>query len=600
MFKSRSDVDCEKTKVELQGKIDDLNTVQNDRNELERLENRLPELQSELDTQEASVESADVKVDTATNKDDKLQTEVENLEEATRIAKQLVTAMESLEKINKEKVVESSKVRGPGTTVLSIDELNAILESEAEKKKSNDAKLREIDQQMFAYEREVSALDTKIMQATHEVQQIKATVSKREDLEKRRIDLQAEMDEHEVTISTAMVSVRPLEDQITKLKADTTRATKELQRMSSIAEQGYQEMCRQADRYQEVITQLQRFDAAKNSQLVEINRQATIQLQSKVEKHSALLEELSTKLAKARESLSNQAIYKKDIEANLRLRKEKKEQQAVTERIDELTVKLNASKRDEMYDKHQHLVEELEQNQRSAQRLDGVLEEIRNSIRGTDNMLNAELYRDIDKRCINEKATMESLTAVEKELGEYYKLFDDAIMQYHRLKMKEINKVIAELWTSTYTGTDIDTIEINSESDGSVSAARRTYNYRVVMRKGTADLDMKGRCSAGQKVLASLVIRLALAETFCINCGIIALDEPTANLDKLNLKNFAESLNNIIDTRRRQKNFQMIIITHDKDFLQVIGQYQKIEKYLKVYRDERQKTKVVEADLWES
>lgn len=45
------------------------------------------------------------------------------------------------------------------------------------------------------------------------------------------------------------------------------------------------------------------------------------------------------------------------------------------------------------------------------------------------------------------------------------------------------------------------------------------------------ELDMRGRCSAGQKVLACLIIRLALAETFCLNCGILALDEPTTNLD---------------------------------------------------------------------
>ena len=32
-------------------------------------------------------------------------------------------------------------------------------------------------------------------------------------------------------------------------------------------------------------------------------------------------------------------------------------------------------------------------------------------------------------------------------------------------------------------------------------------------------------------MLASLVVRMALAETFCHNCGILALDEPTSNLD---------------------------------------------------------------------
>ncbi|CAN0486295.1 unnamed protein product, partial [Scytosiphon promiscuus] len=33
------------------------------------------------------------------------------------------------------------------------------------------------------------------------------------------------------------------------------------------------------------------------------------------------------------------------------------------------------------------------------------------------------------------------------------------------------------------------------------SRACRSYNYRVVMRKNDATLDMKGRCSAGQRVL---------------------------------------------------------------------------------------------------
>jgi DNA repair protein RAD50 len=35
-------------------------------------------------------------------------------------------------------------------------------------------------------------------------------------------------------------------------------------------------------------------------------------------------------------------------------------------------------------------------------------------------------------------------------------------------------------------------------------------------------MEMRGRCSAGQKVLASLIIRLALAETFSSSLGMIA------------------------------------------------------------------------------
>ena len=40
------------------------------------------------------------------------------------------------------------------------------------------------------------------------------------------------------------------------------------------------------------------------------------------------------------------------------------------------------------------------------------------------------------------------------------------------------------------------------------------------MVKQDAEMDMRGRCSAGQKVLASILIRLALAECFGTNCGV--------------------------------------------------------------------------------
>jgi len=127
-------------------------------------------------------------------------------------------------------------------------------------------------------------------------------------------------------------------------------------------------------------------------------------------------------------------------------------------------------------------------------------------------------------------------------------------------------QIIKELWTLTYRGEDINCIEIVSGQDTG-SRAARSYNYRVVMTKGTTKIDMRGRCSAGQRVLASIVIRLALAETFCINCGVLALDEPTTNLDHENKKGLAQSLSQIISNRSVQRNFQLVVITHDEDFV---------------------------------
>ena len=151
------------------------------------------------------------------------------------------------------------------------------------------------------------------------------------------------------------------------------------------------------------------------------------------------------------------------------------------------------------------------------------------------------------------------------------------------MKMGEINKIIRELWMNTYQCSDIDTIEIRSDIESTV--ANRSYNYHVVMIKGNTELDMRGRSSAGQRVLTSLIIRLALAEAFGLNCGILALDEPTTNLDKNNIESLADSLVNIIKSRRVQRNFQLVIITHDEEFVDLLGRSEYVDYYWKIRKD---------------
>lgn len=161
-------------------------------------------------------------------------------------------------------------------------------------------------------------------------------------------------------------------------------------------------------------------------------------------------------------------------------------------------------------------------------------------------------------------------------------------MKFHSLKMEEINRIIEELWKATYRGTDVDTILIRSDNE--TQKGNRSYNYRVCMVKQDAELDMRGRCSAGQKVLASIIIRLALAECFGVNCGLIALDEPTTNLDIDNIRSLAQSLADIIEARKSQANFQLIVITHDEDFLKYMRCSSIADHFYRVQRDDKQKS----------
>ena len=129
-----------------------------------------------------------------------------------------------------------------------------------------------------------------------------------------------------------------------------------------------------------------------------------------------------------------------------------------------------------------------------------------------------------------------------------------ALVQFTDAK---INVIIRKLWLLTYKGGDITEIEIERGQELGSKAAN-SYNYRVVMtQNGGAKLEMRSRCSAGQRVLASIVIRLALAEIFGINFGCIALDEPTATLDSDNKRGLALALAQIVASRANQRNFQV-------------------------------------------
>ena len=190
---------------------------------------------------------------------------------------------------------------------------------------------------------------------------------------------------------------------------------------------------------------------------------------------------------------------------------------------------------------------------------------------------------------------VETTKAAIEDLGRYAGALDKAIMKYHGMKMEEINRIVDELWKKTYQGTDVDTIKIRSDHE--TMKGNRSYNYRVVMMKQDAEMDMRGRCSAGQKVLASIIIRLALAECFGVNCGMIALDEPTTNLDRDNIESLARALHDIILARQHQANFQLIVITHDEDFLRYMRCPDFCDIYWRVSRNNEQKSIIRQQEI---
>ncbi|KAL0145178.1 DNA repair protein RAD50 [Mucor lusitanicus] len=219
----------------------------------------------------------------------------------------------------------------------------------------------------------------------------------------------------------------------------------------------------------------------------------------------------------------------------------------------------------------------------------GEIVQMRDQLRRYEQELRTD-YRDVDGRYGNLFIEVKTKELASEDLEKYSKTLQTAIMKYHSLKMQDLNKIIKELWVDTYKGGDIDYIEIRADNEG--STASRTFNYRVVMIQNGSELNMRGRCSAGQKVLAAIIIRLALAETFCVNCGIFTLDEPTTNLDRANIESLAENLGRIIKNRSQQSNFQFVIITHDEEFVEYLSRDNILGQYYRVSKDFNQHSQI--------
>lgn len=338
------------------------------------------------------------------------------------------------------------------------------------------------------------------------------------------------------------------------------------------------------------------YDLKKEQRLNELQDKRSLS-ESQLQNCESRKREIEAEVNKSKNLMGNQDSLRRNIEDNLNYRKTKAEVDKLTHEIELLEDKvLTLGGFSTVEAELKKLSHERERLLSELNKCHGTLSVYQSNISKNKVDLKQAQYKDIDKRYFDQLIQLKTTEMANKDLDRYYSALDKALMRFHTMKMEEINKIIRELWQQTYRGQDIDYISIHSDSEGS---GTRSYSYRVLMQTGDTELEMRGRCSAGQKVLASLIIRLALAETFCLNCGILALDEPTTNLDGPNSESLAAALLRIMEDRKGQENFQLIVITHDERFAQYIGQRQHAEKYYRITKDDHQHSIIATQEIFD-
>ncbi|KAL7429484.1 hypothetical protein ACHAXM_001722 [Skeletonema potamos] len=329
----------------------------------------------------------------------------------------------------------------------------------------------------------------------------------------------------------------------------------------------------------------------KNEEIAEVERKILHNSES-IRSEEARLTAMKPEIERLKKEVEDSDRQKGIINQNLDLFKHRRKVKKLEEEINQLEMEHKAMGGNDATRKAksaQQAIADLKEKMATQRGKRQGLAEQRRALR---RKLEEEEYKDVEKRHRMKMIDYETTNLVVQDLDKYYDALDKALLRFHGIKIGEINKIIRELWTLTYKGEDITSIQIVSGQDES-SRANRSYNYRIVMEKGNATMDMRGRCSAGQRVLASIVIRLALAETFCLNCGVMCLDEPTTNLDHENKKGLAIALAQIIASRAAQSNFQLVVITHDEDFVSMMKNelsaqtgFNMPERYYQVSREE--------------
>uniref|UniRef100_A0A8C4MR49 RAD50 double strand break repair protein n=1 Tax=Equus asinus asinus TaxID=83772 RepID=A0A8C4MR49_EQUAS len=429
--------------------------------------------------------------------------------------------------------------------------------------------------------------------------QISTNLQRRQQLEEQTVELSTEVQSLYREIKDAKEQVSPLETTLEKFQQEKEELINKKNSSNKIAQDKMNDIKEKVKNIHNYVKDIENYiqdgkDDYKKQKEDELNK--VIAQLSECEKHK---EKINTDMRIMRQDIDTQKIQERWLQDNLTLRKRNEELKEVEEERKHHLKEMGQMQVLQMKNEHQELEEKIDNVKRNHSLAIGRQKGYEEEIIHFKKELREPQFRDAEEKYREMMIVMRTTELVNKDLDIYYKTLDQAIMKFHSMKMEEINKIIRDLWRSTYRGQDIEYIEIRSDADENVSAAdkRRNYNYRVVMLKGDTALDMRGRCSAGQKVLASLIIRLALAETFCLNCGILALDEPTTNLDRENIESLAHALVEIIKSRSQQRNFQLLVITHDEDFVELLGRSEYVEKFYRIKKNIDQCSEIVKCSV---
>ncbi|POR34471.1 DNA repair protein RAD50 [Tolypocladium paradoxum] len=586
-------VDVEKDLKEATASLESLRGVRSSYETYDRLSAELPTIRDECKAVESEYDALERQLEelesVVTREEEKYRNMEDLSKTVTSISQTIKDIRDSETQVDR---IMSQQMSGGATR--SADEIHELQGNLAEQMRGLKNRISKLSNDRQRMKDQINSLELERSELNNKISRAAGQLEKKKDLQTQIQSLKEEHTHQREIIQRADEELEKLEPSIAEARSvrDDTLRRGRAKEQTIVDERDV--IANSVSEIKMVDSDIQDYIDRGGPSNLASNQRAIAALEKSIDNTEKEITDLTVRTNKLKQDIDNGDRKKKNISDNLNYRKHLRTLEVLRKDISELE------------DRNAHEdYERLQGEARSLENHSNRLFAERGSVMGTMKTKDEELgrllqewemdYKDAKQKYRESHIRVETTKAAIEDLAQCGAAVDKAVMQFHSMKMAEVNRIAGELWQSTYQGTDIDTILIRSDNES--STGKRNYNYRLCMVKQDTEMDMRGRCSAGQKVLASIVIRLALAESFGVNCGLIALDEPTTNLDRDNIKSLAESLHSIIKARQAQSNFQLIVITHDEEFLRHMRCSDFCDSFFRVKRDERQNSVIVRESI---
>lgn len=588
-----------KTKETPKADKDESSTVDAWETELVNLRDALPAqaskdriLSSEIPALEQDIKATEAEIQPLSDDAEKAAQNVENIKKEIRaivvLKQQAATVSRHLSDIDRletetanleEELRSTGSAKTADDVQMELDNLSSEIRTNERERQAIMTERDRLNSSLRTCEGELHIMEKKENTLSNQIREKDLTEERVDVMRKEIMNLNARVKELDSKHAEAQAPINHLEQEHQQVQNELNVRVAEVQRAS-------QELNMSVDKLDGINRAVDRYIREKRGLLLTDCAEKIERYESEIQEISIKVENIRENIAKIDKEISESGSSISNLRANLRIRKLVTDIAATQAEIDSYDMESAAKAKRTFEDRYQAEKQKETDMQSKYAHLGGEISSLNETLKQVEKDLRE--YKDTNRRYTDQLVKVKMSDMANNDLEKYAKALDNAIMKYHSLKMEEVNDTMRHLWNKTYQGTDIDGIKIRSDVEG--GASKRSYNYRVVMTKDQVEMDMRGRCSAGQKMLASIIIRLALSDSFGQNCGILALDEPTNALDVENIDALAESLVDIINERKNHSNFQLIIITHDENFLRKLGQSDVMEYYWRVSRDSRQKS----------